>query len=112
MRTFCAIALLFPILFHTPALAAECHDLAGARKDNDAYTFAEISGDDMARFVANYNATEPVSDHHPDEVWIAFMEGEANVHVILIAGGCISSQDAIPVNAFLKMATSAPGDPA
>lgn len=118
MRNLMSIVLLASVAscgVFSPVLAADepvCHDLATARKDNDAFTFVEIKGDDKEHFLANYNATEPVTDHHPDEVWVAFLKGEDNVHVILVDVGCISSQDAVPTKAFLKMMTDIPGNPA
>lgn len=117
MRTLVALALLASIssCAHPVYAADECNRLSVSRSNNPAWPHVQIQGTDMTRFLANYNAQEPVTNHKPEQVWVAYIKGQPTVHLLLVDNGCVTFTDEIPTDEFFKMLTDVPhlpGSPA
>lgn len=59
-----------------------------------------ITGDDARRFVATFNAIEPVSDYKADRVIVFSLPGNPTARADLVLGGCIVHSEMLPAGAI------------
>lgn len=116
-KLFASLCLLFAL--GAPVQAQECRLQWSAAQANMApdkgWVAVELKGDDLARFVANFNAEEPKSDYHPDSVWVLhdtnYVPGFVNV--AFVTGECVDLLLIdVPEPAFENTLFHVPGDPA
>lgn len=103
MGTLSRTLLLVALLTSSALADDKCEKFSVAREKNPTWTFVEVQGADMDRFVANFNALEPVTNHHPTKVWVAYAKDEGSVFVSMLNGDCVTFQDEMPAEAFFKM---------
>ena len=72
--------------------------------------FQRLTAAEYALFLPRYNAKEPISDDHPDQIWIAMtaINGEPLFIYNLVNHGCIYTYGRIPADILAQYLDDSP----